>query len=70
MTTTHPHVRLTEGAWAEVTMNFTRDAQRNDGTPGVPFKEGERMDDLKIFAGKPNDGKRHDLLSRRGFLRQ
>lgn len=59
------HIRmtgLTEGVWSEVTMNFTRDGQRNDGTPGVPFKEGERMDDLKIFAGKPGDGKRHDLV--------
>jgi hypothetical protein len=45
-----------------VTLNFTRDALRNDGTPGVPFQEGERMDDFKIFAGKPGDGKRWDLL--------
>jgi hypothetical protein len=52
------HIRvsgLTEGKWSEVTMNFSRDGRRNDGTPGVPFKEGERMDDLKIFVGKPND---------------
>ncbi len=59
------HIRmsgLTEGKWAEVTMNFARDAQRNDGTPGVPFKAGERMDDLKIFVGKPSDGKHHDLV--------
>src|SRR5262245_55161870 len=59
------HIRmagLTEGQWSEVTMNFTQDALRNDGTPGVPFKEGERMDDLKIFAGKPRDGKHHDLI--------
>ena len=59
------HIRvsgLTEGRWSEVTMNFTRDGQRNDGTPGVPFKEGERMDDLKIFVGKPDDGKRYDLV--------
>lgn len=53
---------LTTGQWAEVTMNFTRDARRNDGTPGVPFKEGERMDDLKIFVGKPGDDQRYDLL--------
>ncbi len=58
------HVRvggLTEGQWSEVTVNFTRDGQRNDGTPGIPFQEGERMDDLKIFVGKPGDGKRYDL---------
>ena len=42
---------LTEGRWAEVTMNFSRDGRRSDDTPGVPFKEGERMDDLKIFVG-------------------
>ena len=42
-------------------LNFSRDALRNDGTPGVPFKEGERMDDFKLFVGKPNDGKRYDL---------
>lgn len=59
------HIRLsglTEGEWAEATMNFTRDGRRNDGTPGVPFAEGERMDDLKIFVGKPRDGKKYDLL--------
>jgi hypothetical protein len=58
------HIRLsglTNGEWAEATMNFTRDARRNDGTPGVPFAEGERMDDLKIFVGKPGDGKDYDL---------
>lgn len=59
------HIRLsglTEGKWSEITMNFSRDARRNDGTPGVPFKAGERMDDLKIFVGKPNDGKKYDLI--------
>jgi hypothetical protein len=52
------HVRvtgLTEGAWSDLTVNFSRNGRRNDGTPGVPFKNGERMDDLKIFVGKPND---------------
>ena len=53
---------LTEGKWSEVTMNFTRDAKRNDGTKGVPFQAGERMDDLKIFVGTANDGKHYDLL--------
>lgn len=59
------HIRLsglTEGRWAEATMNFSRDARRNDGTPGVPFKEGERMDDLKIFVGQPDKAKEYELL--------
>ena len=59
------HIRLTglaEGLWSEVTMNFTRDGQRNDGTAGVPFQDGERMDDLKIFVGKPADAHRCDLV--------
>lgn len=59
------HIRLSglsEGKWAEATMNFSRHARRNDGTAGVPFKEGERMDDLKVFVGKPGDGKDYDLL--------
>lgn len=52
---------LTEGRWAEATLNFTRDARRNDGSP-EPFAEGERMDDLKIFVGKPGDGKEYQLV--------
>lgn len=59
------HVRvsgLTAGKWSEVVVNFTRDARRNDGTPGVPFKEGERMDDFKVFVGKPKDGKEYELF--------
>lgn len=59
------HIRvagLTEGRWSRVTMHFTRDGQRNDGTPGVPFQDGERMDDLKIFAGHPAKTKEVDLL--------
>jgi hypothetical protein len=58
------HVRATglvEGKWAEATLNFTRDARRNDGS-AEPFAEGERMDDLKIFVGKPNDGKQYELV--------
>lgn len=51
---------LTTGQWSEVTLNFTRDARRNDGSP-EPFAEGERMDDLKIFAGLPEDAARFDL---------
>src|SRR6185503_1164639 len=59
------HVRvtgLTEGAWSDLTVHFSRDGRRNDGTPGVPFKDGERMDDLKIFVGKPGDGKDYQLV--------
>ncbi len=57
------HVRvsgLTEGRWSEVTVNFTRDAARNDGSPR-PFRRGERMDDLKVFVGRPKDGKGYEL---------
>ena len=42
-------------------MNFTRDARRNDGS-SEPFGEGERMDDLKIFAGKPADASQYELF--------
>jgi len=52
------HIRvsgLDEGRWSEVTLNFTRDGKRNDGTPGVPFKKGERMDDLKIFFARTGE---------------
>ena len=59
------HLRLsglTADRWSEATMNFSRDGRRNDGTPGVPFKEGERMDDIKVFVGKPDDGRVYDLL--------
>lgn len=51
---------LTEGKWSEVTLNFTRDAARNDGSPKA-FQKGERMDDLKVFVGKPKDGKDYEL---------
>jgi len=59
------HVRvtgLTQDAWSDLTVHFSRDGRRNDGTPGVPFKNGERMDDLKIFVGKAGDGKDYQLL--------
>jgi hypothetical protein len=52
---------LTEGKWAEVTLNFTRDAARNDGSAKA-FQKGERMDDLKVFVGKPDDGKDYELF--------
>jgi hypothetical protein len=58
------HIRvsgLTEGKWSDVTLNFTRDAIRNDGSPQA-FQKGERMDDLKVFVGKPGDGKEYDLV--------
>jgi hypothetical protein len=58
------HIRvsgLTRGKWSEVTLNFTRDARRNDGS-AEPFAEGERMDDFKMFVGKPNDGKEYELF--------
>src|ERR1051326_6969838 len=59
------HIRvsgLTEGKWSEVTLNFTRDGLRNDGTPGVPFKEGERMDDFQLYVGKLDDGKDYECV--------
>src|SRR5262245_58032681 len=52
---------LREGRWSELTLNFTRDARRNDGSP-EPFTEGERMDDFKVFAGLPADATRYQLL--------
>jgi hypothetical protein len=52
---------LTEGKWSEVTLDFTRDAARNDGSEKA-FQRGERMDDLKVFVGKPGDGKEYELL--------
>jgi hypothetical protein len=58
------HIRvsgLTEGKWAELTLNFTRDAARNDGS-SKEFQKGERMDDLKVFVGKPKDGKDYELF--------
>ena len=58
------HIRvsgLTEGRWSEVTLDFTRDAARNDGSDRA-FQQGERMDDLKVFVGKPGDGKDYELF--------
>lgn len=52
---------LKQGEWSEVTLNFTRDSRRNDGSPGA-FKKGERMDDLKVFVGKPDDGKSYEMI--------
>jgi len=52
---------LTTGRWDEVTLNFTRDARRNDGS-AERFVEGERMDDFKLFAGRPSDSTSYDAL--------
>lgn len=52
---------LTEGRWAEASFNFTRDARRNNGSPKA-FQDGERMDDLKVWAGKPEDKDKVDLV--------
>jgi hypothetical protein len=58
----HIHVTgLTEGKWSELTLNFTRDARRNDGSAEA-FAEGERMDDFKVFVGKPKDGRKYELF--------
>jgi len=58
----HIHVSgLTEGKWSELTLNFTRDARRNDGSKEA-FRKGERMDDLKVFVGKPDDGKKWQFV--------
>lgn len=51
---------LATGKWSEVTLNFTRDARRNDGSPD-PFGDGERMDDFKMFAGPPQQAANYDL---------
>ncbi|HVR75681.1 MAG TPA: hypothetical protein VMT52_15205, partial [Planctomycetota bacterium] len=53
---------LVQSRWTELTLDFTRYGLRNDGTPGIPFKEGERMDDFKVFLGKPGDGRSYRLL--------
>lgn len=52
---------LKEGVWSEVTLNFTRDARRNDGSEEA-FKKGERMDDLKVFVGNATDGRKYQLI--------
>ena len=51
---------LEERRWSELTLNFTRDAQRNDGS-AKPFVEGERMDDFKVFAGKAAEASKYQL---------
>ena len=58
------HIRVTglaERRWSELTLNFTRDARRNDGS-AERFVEGERMDDFKVFAGQPDNAAKYRLL--------
>ena len=58
------HIRasgLTEGRWSQVTLNFTADSKRNDGSPGA-MKQGDRMDDLKVFLGRFGDGKEYEMI--------
>lgn len=52
---------LTTGKWSSATLNFTRDARRNNGS-SKPFGDGERMDDFKMMAGRPKDAKKYQLL--------
>lgn len=52
---------LTAGQWTELDLNFSRDARRNDGSPKT-FGEGERMDDFKVFVGKPAEASKYELF--------
>jgi len=52
---------LTTNAWAELAVNFSAHARRNDGS-ARGFGEGERMDDFKMFAGRPADASKFELL--------
>ena len=52
---------LTQGQWSELTLNFQENARRNNGSDS-PFKEGERMDDLKVFVGNKDDGQTCELV--------
>jgi hypothetical protein len=52
---------LTQNRWDEITLNFSRDARRNDGST-EPFGEGERMDDFKLFAGQPREASNYELF--------
>src|SRR4030095_2679127 len=52
---------LAEGKWTELDLNFTRDARRNDGSPQT-FRDGERMDDFKVFVGKPAHAASYELF--------
>lgn len=52
---------LMERRWSELTVNFTRDARRNNGS-AERFADGDRMDDFKITAGDPANAARYRLL--------
>ena len=52
---------LSTNTWAELAVNFTAHARRNDGS-AKGFDEGERMDDFKMFAGLPENASRYELL--------
>jgi hypothetical protein len=52
---------LIQSRWETLALNFTRDARRNDGS-AERFSEGERMDDFKVFAGRPEDSSRCELF--------
>lgn len=52
---------LTESQWTGLHLNFTRDARRNDGSSKT-FGEGERMDDFKIFVGRPAEATKYQLF--------
>ena len=58
------HIRvsgLLEGKWSELTLDFTRDSRRNDGSV-EPFGDGERMDDFKVFVGRPEAAASYELF--------
>jgi len=52
---------LVQDRWDEVTLNFTRDAVRNDGS-AERFGDGERMDDFKLFAGRAAEAASYDVF--------
>jgi len=52
---------LTANQWSNLAVNFTANARRNDGS-NKPFGEGERMDDFKMFAGRPAEASRFELM--------
>jgi hypothetical protein len=51
---------LQQRRWSEITLNFTRDARRNDGS-AERFAEGDRMDDFKVLVGQPGSAAKYRL---------
>lgn len=49
------------GKWSDLAVNFSAHARRNDGS-SKRFGAGERMDDFKMFAGRPEAAARFELL--------